>query len=272
MLSLVTGATSGIGREYARALALRGHDIVIAGRREDLLSAFAREIEAQCSVSVRVISGDLSDSRTERQLITTLQGSPISFLVNNAGFGFSSDFHRADPNLVERMLSVHNTVPLRLILAALPGMISAGCGTVINVGSLAGRVAVPGSSVYVATKSFLERFSESLALELANDGIVVQALLPGYVRTDFHRDVPDFRKKQRNRGMIRWLASEEVVRQSLRAVDRGHRRWKQNTRALPRYRDVVVIPGVANRTLALLGGLVPHRLIYRAASKRPQLR
>lgn len=209
---------------------------------------------------------------TARQLAAELAKAPIATLVNNAGFGLSSDFADSDPGLVEDMLRVHASVPLRLVRSVLPGMMAAGCGTIVNVGSLAGRVAVPGSSVYVATKSFLERFSESLALELGRHRIVVQALLPGYVRTEFHREVPDYRAKQKNRGLIRWMSAQEVVRTSLRAAERAGRRLHARPGRIPRYRDVVVIPGMANRLLAHLGRLVPVRTIYRAASRRPQLR
>jgi short-subunit dehydrogenase len=269
---LVTGATSGIGRAYAEALAARGYDLLVTGRREAVLSGVADGIRDAFGVRVSTLVGDLAQGKTQAQVLNEAAAAPVAWVVNNAGFGMSNDLADADPEQLQAMLAVHAEFPLALMQCVLPAMRSAGSGVIVNVGSLAGRVAVPGSSLYVATKSYLERLSESLALELAPNGIVVQALLPGYVRTDFHRHVPDARAKQRNRGMIRWMEAKDVVGHSLRVADRARRRVSGEGVRLPRPRDVVVIPGVANRFLAGLGRVVPLRVVYAAASKRPQLR
>lgn len=267
MRAVITGATSGIGRQFAIELASRGYDLLIAGRREEMLRELADDIRTTHKVKVTVVAGDLAEQITQDRLIDAIESGPVSFLVNNAGSGQGTDFRDAASERLAALNALLAEAPTRLMRAALPGMIHAGHGTIINVGSLAGRAAVPGSSIYVAAKSYLERLSETLALELGPKGIVVQALLPGYVRTDFHRAVPNYREKQRSRGLIRWAEPDDVVRVSLAAADRARRR----PAAPPRHRDVVVVPGRLNRFLLKLSGMLPRRLIYRAAMRRKRL-
>ena len=271
MRAIVTGATSGIGKAFAEQLAQRGYDLVLTGRRDELLCAVADRIRASHNVSVQTIVGDLTISETENLVIEAVQSAPVEFLVNNAGSGLSSDFADADLSKLEQLREILAGIPSRLIRAALPGMVTAHSGTIINVGSLAGRLAVPGSSVYVAAKSYLERLSETLALELYRDGVVVQALIPGFVRTDFHRSIPDYKRKQRNRGAIRWMEPDDVVRISMKAAERARSRLRHGTAAFPRPRDVIVIPGMMNRLLNGISRFVPRRFLYAAATSRKQL-
>jgi short-subunit dehydrogenase len=271
MLAAITGASSGIGKAFAQTLARQGYDLILTGRREQLLTTVADSLRDSQGTSVQTIVGDLTDPAIETQVIEAIESNPVDFLVNNAGSGLASDFAVADRMRIEQLLTILVEVPSRLISAALPGMVAARRGTIINVGSLAGRLAVPGSSVYVAAKSYLERLSETLALELYNEGIVVQALIPGYVRTDFHRLVPDYRQKQKNRGPIRWLEPEDVVRVSIAAAERARRRLGHRRPTLPKPRDVIVIPGFMNRFLNGLSRIVPRRLLYTAAIRRERL-
>ncbi|MEE8442028.1 MAG: SDR family NAD(P)-dependent oxidoreductase [Spirochaetia bacterium] len=271
MLAVITGATSGIGRSFAENLAGRGYDLVLTGRRDELLSAVADRIRNSHGVSVRTIVGDLAVADTENLVIEAIESGHVEFLVNNAGSGLSSDFVVTDRAKLEQLHEILAGVPSRLIRAALPRMITARSGTIINVGSLAGRLAVPGSSVYVAAKTYLERLSETLALELYRDGVVVQALIPGYVRTDFHRSIPDYKRKQRNRGAIRWMEPDDVVRISMKAAERARTRLQRGRATIPRPRDVSVIPGIMNRLLGGLSRIVPRRLLYAAATNRKRL-
>ena len=262
----VTGASSGIGRAYARALARRGYSLLITGRREALLDELAAEL-SKSGTATEVHVGDLSDPATAERLVALVSTRPVEVLVNNAGFGIPAPVAASDPGLVSAMVDVHVRLPLLLCRAVLPGMMVRGHGTIVNVGSLAGRVAVPGAATYVATKAFLERLSESIALEAAAGGVVVQALTPGYVRTDFHRDIEGYRSRQKSRGLVRWLDPHQVVDESLRAADRARNRLAARPGRLPRVREVVVIPGRLNRVLARLASVIPRGLIYRAAAR-----
>ncbi|MFW5742057.1 MAG: SDR family NAD(P)-dependent oxidoreductase [Spirochaetota bacterium] len=265
---VITGATSGIGRAYARYFAERGARLLVTGRRGDLLAERRNELLDRGATRVDLVVGDLADESTVERLLDAVCAGPVCVLVNNAGFGHYAPVAAADIELLRAMLRVHAEVPLRLVHAVLAGMTSRREGVVINVGSLAGRVAVPGSALYVATKVYLERLSESIALEAAQHGVVVQALTPGYVLTDFHRDdTEDTQRRGRNRGLIRWMNADSVVARSMRAVRRAEHRIAGRPRRLPRRRDVVVVPGLANRFLERLSRFLPRTLVYRAAAR-----
>jgi len=266
---VVTGATSGIGRAYARHFAAQGARLLVTGRRGGLLAERRNDLLDRGATRVDLVVGDLADESTVERLLDAISAGPVSVLVNNAGFGHYAPVAAASIEPLRAMLRVHAEVPLRLAHAVLAGMTARHEGVVINVGSLAGRVAVPGSALYVATKVYLERLSESLALETAPHGVVVQALTPGYVLTDFHRDdTEDTQRRGRNRGLIRWMDADSVVAGSMRAVERAARRLARHPGRLPRRRDVVVVPGLANRFLERVSGLLPRTLVYRAASAR----
>lgn len=265
----ITGATSGIGYAYARYFADRGARLLITGRRGELLAEHRTVLLDRGAPGVDVLVGDLAEESTVAAMLDELSGDPIAALVNNAGFGHYARVAHASVEPLLAMLRVHAEVPLRLAHAVLAGMEDRHEGVVINVGSLAGRVAVPGSALYVATKVYLERLSETLALEMAPHGVVVQALTPGYVLTDFHRDdAQDSQRRGQNRGLIRWMDADAVVARSMRAVERAEQRLARHPGRLPRRRDVVVVPGVANRLLDRVSGLLPRTLVYRAAAAR----
>lgn len=268
---IITGASSGIGREYARFFAGKGSRLVLTGRRESVLEDAREEAMRLGAASVELIVGDLADSRVASAVEAVAGDRGTAALINNAGFSHYSNVAESEPAPLLDMLTVQAELPVRLCRQALRSMRSAGSGLIINVGSLAGRVAVPGSALYVATKCFLERLSETLALEAAPHGVVVQALTPGYVRTDFHRNIENYREKRKNRGLIRWMDADAVVRRSMRAADRAHRRLQSHPHAVPRSREVIVIPGAANRLLVALSPLVPRSLVYRAAMSRPRM-
>lgn len=270
-LAILTGATSGIGAAYARALAARGARLLICGRRGEVLEERQRELTRLGSPNAEILVGDLAESGVMETLEARLTAEPCAMLVNNAGFGYDAAVAEADQTSLDAMLTVHARVPLHLCRAVLPGMIARGEGAIINVGSLAGRVPVPKAALYVATKVFLERLSESMAMEAAPHGVVVQALVPGYVRTEFHRAIENYEQKRRNHGLIRWMDADAVVAASLRAAERAAHRLARDGARLPRRREVVVVPGPANRFLAALAPFVPRTLIYRAAASRPRL-
>lgn len=266
----ITGATSGIGLAIARALVADGcTTLIIGGRRGDLLAERARELRAAGAVTVEIVVGELSDDAVAQRFVELIEQYEVDLLCNNAGFGVGGSIGADAPtDRLARMIDVHASVPLRLCAAAMRGMRQRRRGIIINVGSLAGRLAVPGAATYVATKAFTERFSESLAVEAAAFGIVVQALTPGFVKTDFHRDITDYRSHQKNAGLVRWLTAERVATASLTAARAARERLRRG-RAVPVRRHTIVVPGWSYRLLAAIASAVPRSLLYRAVARRP---
>jgi len=250
---LITGATSGIGAAFARAFAARGYNLLLTGRREEKLAEVATGIEKKWGVEVQTMVCELSASRDVNRLLEAVREQPAEVLVNNAGFGLGKAYHAEDEDALMAMLDVHVRVPMKLIHALLPGMISARRGTIINVSSLASFIPVPRSGTYNATKSFLNVFTESLHLEVKQYGITVQALLPGFTRTDFHRNVREKLPGQNGKGLITWMSPDEVVNYSLAQLPRG---------------KVICIPGRTNRMLARLVRVLPRPLVYRLVANR----
>jgi uncharacterized protein len=231
--ALVTGASSGIGAAFARALAQRGYDLVLLARREARLQALADEIMREYPVKVQVFKADLSDpADIERAAECIAEIRDLDVLVNNAGFGLGGDYAAMDIESSLRMVQVHISATMHLTWAALPAMIAREKGGIINVSSLAAFLPGGGSTTYGATKAYLNFFSEALAAELLNSGVRVQALCPGFTYTEIH----DSTGRPQLPAFL-WMDAETVVAESLQAL-------KENR--------LVVIPGRINQAVALL--------------------
>ncbi len=205
--ALVTGASSGIGRELARALAAKSYDLVLIARNRERLSSLATELSDAHAVSCEILAADLSTDVGTQAAAARLTDPerPIDILVNNAGLGLHQEFVGGDLQREEYLLDVMVRAVLRLTHAALPGMVERGKGRVLNVSSIAGWTA---SGTYSAAKSWVTVFSESLAAELAGTGVTVTALCPGLTHTEFHQ-----RAGITFRGLpeLAWLTSEQVA-------------------------------------------------------------
>jgi short-subunit dehydrogenase len=238
-LALVTGASSGIGATFARALARRGYGLVLVARRKDRLEALARELDGEA------LPADLTNA-AELKLVEEriAAAEDLELLVNNAGFGAMGRFWEADLDGQDRMHRLHIDATVRLTHAALRGMVARGKGGVINVSSVAGFVQSPGSTSYGATKRWMNAFTEGLYLELKSAGspVKVQALCPGFTYSEFH-DVAGMDRNLIARRL--WLRAEDVVEASLGGLDRG---------------DLFVIPGWRYKFLVRLLGIVPDGL------------
>ncbi len=243
--ALVTGASAGIGEAFARALAASHHDLVLVARRHERLEALAKELAERHHVEARAEAIDLTEEAELAALAAGVAADPPDLLVNNAGFGTVGAF--AELELERELEEIHlNVLALvRLTRAVLPGMLGRGRGAVVNVSSLAGEGPGPFNATYAATKAFVTSFSESLHEELRGSGVVVQALLPGFTRTEFQEVagvdpgiVPGFA----------WMRPETVVRASLDALRR---------------KDAVCIPGAGNRLVGGLQALAPRGLTRR---------
>lgn len=246
-VALITGPTSGLGEGYARRFARDGYDLVLVARDVNRLESLADEFRSAQGVDVEVLPADLAKPEDRRRVGDRLARG-VQVLVNNAGFGTSGEFWTADPDLLQRQLDVNVTAVMHLTRAALPPMLAAGRGSVINIASVAGLLSGRGST-YSASKAWVVFFSEGLANGLTGTGVGVHAVCPGFVRTEFHQragiemaSIP---------GPM-WLTVENVVDESLADVAKGR---------------VVSIPGVQYKALTTAGRFIPRGLV-RGFTKR----
>jgi short-subunit dehydrogenase len=233
LLAVITGASSGIGAEFARQLARRGYDLLLVARREDRLKALASELVA----SSEVMAADLSVESECARVAERIRHAPnLSLLVNNAGFGTLGLFPQTDLEAQQRMHRLHVLATMTLTHAALGNLTAreaaSGIGGgiprgIINVASIASFGQSPSNVGYCATKAWMASFTEGIAMELGSKGsaVRVQTLCPGFTYSEFH-DVLKMDRRAIPKSF--WLTSEFVVRESLKGFDRG---------------DLFVIPG-----------------------------
>jgi short-subunit dehydrogenase len=251
-LAVVTGASAGIGKVFCEKLAARGYDLIVAARNAARLETLRQELEGRHGVSVEVFPADLTIDTDVSLLAERLTRSPrLALLVNNAGFGTRGKLADASPAMQEAMLRLHIVAPMRLTQAALPVLLANQRGAIVNVSSVASFIYSAGNVNYCATKAYLTSFSEGLAAELAGTGVKVQALCPGFTRSEFHErmdvDVSELPRRM-------WLSAERVVNASLRDLDRG---W-----------PVVCVPGLRYKLIVLLLRFIPRALLRRVTELR----
>ncbi|WP_066372114.1 SDR family NAD(P)-dependent oxidoreductase [Herbidospora mongoliensis] len=250
--AMITGASSGIGLEFARQLGARGHHLVLVSNEADRLEMVCAELAETYGVKAEAVFADLS-VRADVARVAERAGA-VDILVNNAGFGLRKWFLGNERAVEEALLDVMCRAVLVLSHAAGRGMRDRGEGAIVNVASIAGWVA---GGTYSAAKSWIIAFSEGLATELAPAGVTVTVLCPGFVRTEFHRrsqisvdKLPD----------ALWLDAGRVVRDCLADVDRGR---------------VISVPGPVYKVIAWFARCVPRRYV-RSGGKitrhRPPLR
>jgi short-subunit dehydrogenase len=183
--AVVTGASAGIGAEFARALARDGLSVVLVARREDRLRQLASELESTFGVSARAVAADLAAPGGAAQVARACAGLEVGVLVNNAGAGYAGLFEHQDADRLRDMIALNCAAPVLLTRALLPEMLSRRRGAVVIVGSVAGRQPIPLHAVYSATKGFDVLFGESIWVELRERGVDVLVLQPGPVATEF---------------------------------------------------------------------------------------
>ncbi len=184
--ALVTGASAGIGAEFARALAADGVSCVLTARREDQLKALSEELTQQHDVETRVVPADLSTSAGAEVLLSQVDDLEIAILINNAGFGYSGRFDKQDPERLARMVQLNCAAPVTLTAELLPKMRERGRGAVIFTGSVAGSQPLGLHALYSATKVFDNFLAEGLWSELQGTGVDVLGLQPGSTESEFH--------------------------------------------------------------------------------------
>lgn len=258
--ALITGASSGIGRAFARVFASNGFDVVLTARRESKLRECAREIEEIYGVAANLVPADLADPAAPKRIfdVVRAKGLHIDALVNNAGYGVPGFLEQSDWSRHREFLEVTTIAPVQLAHLAAPGMVERGYGRIVNVASIAGFLPPhAGGTLYYPAKSFIIKFSLAHAAELSGTGVQVTALCPGFTRTDFQQasgtsvevvKMPDFL----------WMSAEKVAEQGYRAVMAG---------------DQVCVNGIVNRLMVVLFKYLPDSLgrwlVGATAKQRP---
>jgi short-subunit dehydrogenase len=250
-VTLINGASGGIGEAFARRLAADGHDLLLVARSEDRLHALCDELMLEHKISAHYLALDLTAAGSLDRIVeeTEKHGYEVDWLINNAGFGSMGDFAELDVNKELEMVDLNIAALVALTHSFLGPMRKRGRGTIINVSSSASFQPLPYMATYAATKAFVTSFSEAIAEENRPFGILVSALCPGPTKTNFFAaskiDDPYLLK-----GM---QTAEEVVDIALRGVSAGKTR---------------VISGWANYVSAFLGTVVPDSLITRVVASK----
>jgi len=242
-VALITGASVGIGEQFARQLAERGHDLVLVARDAARLEALAKEIEGANGAHAEVFPADLTDP-AQLASVEARVGS-VDVLVNNAGFGTFGVFHTLDVDNETREINLNVIALVRLTHAAASAMAERGAGAILNVSSLAGFQPGPSNATYGATKAFVTMFTEAVHEELKGTGVSVTVLCPGFTHTEFQEranvpaaDVPGFM----------WQEAPEVARAGLDGLAKNR---------------AIVIPGTTNKVLGNLSAITPHAISRR---------
>lgn len=244
--ALVTGASSGIGAEIARALAARGHGVTLVARREDRLLQLASELTERHGVRAGVLPCDLGSGVERDRLAGDLSRLEldVDILINNAGFGYSGNFTEAPRERQVEMVALNCDAVVDLCGRYLAPMKRRGSGAVINIASTAAFQPLPGSAAYAATKAFVLSFSEGVSAELKGSGVTMTAVCPGPVRTEFaetagiggtEEKVPD----------LFWMTPDQIADAALDAADNGKRS---------------VVPGVLNQAGSIVGHHSPRSI------------
>jgi uncharacterized protein len=249
MTTLITGASSGIGAEFARRFAGRGSDLVLVARRRDRLEELAAEIgRAGHGVQATCLPADLSRPRPAAALRDGLteRGIAVGSLVNCAGIGAAEPFLASDPATIHRQIDVNVSALTDLTAAFLPDLVARGDGVLVNVASLTAYLPMPRMAVYGATKAYVLSFTEALAYELRGTGVRVLALSPGPTRSEFYAT------SGTDEAGAGFESPADVVTTALRALD-------------SRTGPASVVSGRRNKLQAAAAGAFPRRLVLKIA-------
>ena len=255
---LITGASAGIGREFARQLARGAGVMVLVARRADRLEQMRDELtKSDPNLNVHIRAADLSKPEEITQLCEWLEreGLAIDLLINNAGLGDRGAFATSKPERLGDMLQVNVVALTALTRALLPSMRARKRGAILNVSSCASFLPMPGFAVYAATKAYVTSFSEALAAELQGSGITVTALCPGPVHTEFDKVAARPDEPAQKAPEFTYVPVEQVVADALTGVERAR---------------PIVIPGFVMKLAMLLARLTPMplmRLAWRVAPR-----
>ena len=250
---LVTGASSGIGAEIARALARRGHGVTLVARREERLRDLATELSERHDVRAETLGCDLADEGARTLMLAGLAelGLVVEVLVNNAGFGTAGRFVELDQERELEMVGLNVEAVVALCGRFVPEMEQRGRGAVLNLASTAAFQPLPRNATYAATKAFVLSFTDALHAELRGTGVTATSLCPGPVKTEFV-EVAGMDGAADSAPSFVWTSADSVAEQGVRGLESGKR---------------VVVPGKFNAAGALGGQHVPRGLLLRFAER-----
>lgn len=248
--ALVTGATSGLGLAYAKWFAQEGYQLIITGRRGDVIEKRAEEIRKAYGCRVNVILVDLAEEPGLSMLLGRLEGMEVDVLVNNAGFGLGTEFAFTDIKDIQRLIFLHTVCAATVTHFVLQGMMERNRGRIINISSDGAFAVVPRNVVYAAAKRFVVTFTQGLHMELAGTGIQVQAVCPGFIDSDFHESAGMHVDKTR-KGMFAFRQPEMVVKEAMESFKKG---------------KVICIPDRTGKFIKALGNWMPESVYYRFAA------
>jgi short-subunit dehydrogenase len=257
--ALITGASSGLGAEFARQLAPHARALILVARRIDRLEALRMELDRP-GLTVHCHAADLAEEVQTEALLASLaaSGERVTLLINNAGLGDHGFFEDSDWSRVKGMINVNIKAMTRLTHALLPDLVRAGRGAILNVSSIASLLPIPKMTVYAATKAYVTSFSEALRGELRETGVSVTALCPGPVNTEFFgvAERPATGESMPAPEVFK-VSAEEVVASGLAAVERDRAR---------------VIPGWFVCIVMTIASLVPIFLLRLFLTQRRNAR
>ena len=252
--ALITGASSGIGKSFAEKLAAKNTNLIIVARSEEKLNALGERLRKQHNIQVEVIVKDLTQPFAAREVYDTTQnlGLSVDLLINNAGFGDYGEFSQTDGDRQVEMIQLNTVALVDLTHKFLPQMRERGSGSIINVSSIAAFQPIPYLSVYAATKAFVRSFSEALWAENRQYGLRVLVVCPGPTETNFFSEANFPPELARNAKSI--STPEEVVEESLKALDEGHAN--------------VVVGGIASHFITKLSSIFPRETLLNLLEKQ----
>ena len=252
-VSLITGASSGLGVELAKALSRRGHPLALVARRKERLDELATKLRKEQGVRVEPIACDISEGPSREAMLARIEelGLVVDVLVNNAGYGSSGQFKDLPAATETEMVGVNVEAVVALCAATVPGMASRRRGAVLNVASTISFQPVPGAATYAASKAFVLHFTEALHAELAPFGVTVTALCPGAMRTEFLEGEGVEQGASRLPKQL-WVDAAVAAEEGVKGLERG---------------DRVVVPGVFNWLGTLTGRHTPRWLLLRLLSR-----
>lgn len=257
--ALITGASSGLGMEYAKLFAADKKDLILVARRRDRLDALSRELSGNFGIQARVVAADLADIAAPKRIETEVKrlGAQIGFLVNNAGFGVTGRVAELDPERELAVVQVNIAALLALTRAFLPAMIANRRGRILNIGSTAGFQPGPFMAVYYASKAFVNSFTEALWYELKGTGVSATVSCPGATATEFAAVAGNDRSRLFKLGA---MDATRVAREGYRAMLAG---------------KPMAIHGIKNKVLAASVRFSPRatvRAISAAMNRQPAQR
>ena len=253
--ALITGASAGIGRDYARYLAAEGYDLILTARRKTRLEEVARELSGAFGTQVTVLTADLTDPAAPTKLAADIRKKrlQVDYLVNNAGYQVPGFFDRVRWDVQRDMMQIMMTAVAELCHIFGPEMAARGFGRIVNISSVAAFVpGQAGGALYPSVKAFVLRLSQSLATEYQTAGVHVVAVCPGFTWSEFH-DVVGNRAQMNKLPGFMWLDGPKVVSDAHNAVEAG--------------RGPVVVNGWVYKVLATLLQIIPDNWVGRLAAR-----